>query len=154
MEYEIITTSVFSKWIKGAKDHAARKAILARVNRITAGTFGEYKSVGNGVSELKTEGSTMKTETKPLDIKDFLHTEAELADYINDAYHDDDPRMFLIAIGSAVKSKGVSTVAQETGLGRESLYKIFSGAASPNWSTLKRLLDNLGIEITLQAKRA
>ena len=96
----------------------------------------------------------MKTETKPLDIKDFLHTDAELADYINDAYHDDDPRMFLIAIGNAVKSKGVSTVAQETGLGRESLYKTFSGAASPNWSTLKRLLDNLGIEITLQAKRA
>ncbi len=53
MEYEVITTSVFSKWIKGVKDHAARKAILERFDRITAGTFGEYKSVGNGVSELK-----------------------------------------------------------------------------------------------------
>ena len=53
MEYEIITTSVFSKWIKGVKDHAARKAILARFDRIATGTFGEYKSVANGVSELK-----------------------------------------------------------------------------------------------------
>lgn len=92
--------------------------------------------------------------TRSLDIKDFLHTDAEIADYLNDAYHDEDPRMFLIALGNAVKSKGVSKVAQETGLGRESLYRIFSGAASPNWSTLKRLLDNLGFEITLRAKSA
>ena len=52
-EYEIITTSVSSKWIKGVKDHAARKAISARYDRIATGTFGEYKRVANGVSELK-----------------------------------------------------------------------------------------------------
>ena len=96
----------------------------------------------------------LKPRTKSLDIKDFLHSDTEIADYINGAYHDDDPRMFLIALGNVVKSKGVSKVAQETGLGRESLYKIFSGVRSLNWSTLKRLLNNLGIEITLRAKNA
>ena len=75
-------------------------------------------------------------------------------EYINEAYHDEDPRMFLIALGNAVRSKGVSKVAQETGLGRESLYKIFSGSASPKWNTLKKLLDNLGIEICMRAKSA
>jgi probable addiction module antidote protein len=53
-----------------------------------------------------------------------------------------------------VRSKGVSKVAQETGLGRESLYKVFSGSASPKWDTLKKLLDNLGIEINMQANSA
>ena len=96
----------------------------------------------------------MKTQTKPLDIRDFLHTEEEIVEYINEAYHDEDPRMLLIALGNAVRSKGVSKVAQETGLGRESLYKIFSGSASPKWNTLKKLLDNLGIEICMRAKSA
>jgi probable addiction module antidote protein len=96
----------------------------------------------------------MKTQTKPLDIRDFLHSDEEIAEYINEAYHDENPRMFLIALGNVVRSKGVSKVAQETGLGRESLYKVFSGSASPTWDTLKKLLDNLGIEINMQANSA
>lgn len=96
----------------------------------------------------------MKTQTKPLDIHDFLHSDEEIAEYINEAYHDENPRMFLIALGNVVRSKGVSKVAQETGLGRESLYKVFSGSASPKWDTLKKLLDNLGIEINMQANSA
>lgn len=96
----------------------------------------------------------MKTQTKPLDIRDFLHSDEEIAEYINEAYHYENPRMFLIALGNVVRSKGVSKVAQETGLGRESLYKVFSGSASPKWDTLKKLLDNLGIEINMQANSA
>ena len=96
----------------------------------------------------------MKTQTKPLDIRDFLHSDEEIAEYINEAYHDENPRMFLIALGNVMRSKGVSKVAQETGLGRESLYKVFSGSASPKWDTLKKLLDNLGIEINMQANSA
>ena len=50
----------------------------------------------------------MKTQTKPLDIRDFLHSDEEIAEYINEAYHDENPRMFLIALGNVVRSKGVS----------------------------------------------
>lgn len=96
----------------------------------------------------------MITGTKPLDIRDFLHTDQEIAEYINEAFHDEDPRMFLIALGNTVRAKGVSQVAQETGLGRESLYKVFSGSASPKWDTLKKLLDNLNVEISIRAKSA
>ncbi len=96
----------------------------------------------------------MITGTKPLDIRDFLHTDQEIVEYINEAFHDEDPRIFLIALGNAVRAKGVSKVAKETGLGRESLYKIFSGSASPKWDTLKKLLDNLNVEVSLRAKSA
>jgi putative addiction module killer protein len=53
MQYEITTTSRFTNWIKTLKDQMARKAILKCIDRIAAGTFGEYKIVGNGVSEIK-----------------------------------------------------------------------------------------------------
>ena len=94
----------------------------------------------------------MKTNTKPLDIRDFLQSDEEITEYINEAFQDVDPRVFLIALGNVVRAKGVSQVAKETGLGRESLYKIFSGAASPRWATLKRLLDNLDIQLTLHSQ--
>lgn len=53
MSYEIITTFVFSHWIRGVRDPIARKAILQRIDRVAAGNFGECKAVGNGVSEMK-----------------------------------------------------------------------------------------------------
>ncbi len=53
MQYEITTTSRFTNWIKALKDQMARKAILKCIDRIAAGTFGEHKIVGNGVSEIK-----------------------------------------------------------------------------------------------------
>ena len=53
MEYEIIVTLNFTNWIKTLKDQMVRKAILQRITRVAAGTFGEYKAVGNGVSEMK-----------------------------------------------------------------------------------------------------
>ena len=53
VKYEVTTTLIFTNWIKTVKDQMARKAILRRIDRIAAGTFGEAKSVGNGVSEIK-----------------------------------------------------------------------------------------------------
>lgn len=53
MEYEIKVTSNFTNWIKTLKDQMVRKAVLQRIDQVAAGIFGEYKAVGNGVSEMK-----------------------------------------------------------------------------------------------------
>ena len=67
----------------------------------------------------------MKKKTKSIDIRDFLHSDNEIANYIDEVYNDEDHRMFLTALGNAMRSKGVSKDARETGFGRENLYKIF-----------------------------
>ncbi len=53
MEYEIHTTTVFDKWLKKLKDRTAVLAILQRIDRVKLGLFGDIKSVGNGVSEMR-----------------------------------------------------------------------------------------------------
>ena len=53
VKYEVTTTLICTNWIKTGKEQMARKAILKRIDRVAAGTFGEYKAVGNGVSEMK-----------------------------------------------------------------------------------------------------
>ena len=67
----------------------------------------------------------MKTKTKSMDIHDLLHSDNKIADCINVAYHDEDPRMSLIDLGNTLRCKGFSEVARKSGLGRESLYKTF-----------------------------
>ena len=60
---------------------------------------------------------------KHLDIADYLDTEEIVAEYLNLVSESDDPALFLRAIGHIARSKGMSQIAEKTGLGRESLYK-------------------------------
>jgi putative addiction module killer protein len=46
-------TENFKKWIRGLKDRVAQSLITARIRRLTTGNFGDSKSIGNGVSELR-----------------------------------------------------------------------------------------------------
>ena len=50
---EIAYTEVFEKWLHGLRDQRAKVFILSRIERIEDGNFGDYRSVGNGVSELR-----------------------------------------------------------------------------------------------------
>lgn len=46
-------TATFDRWLIGLRDRMARIHVLARITRLEAGNFGDAKSVGNGVSELR-----------------------------------------------------------------------------------------------------
>lgn len=51
--YNVVTTTEFADWVSTLKDHRVRKAILQRLTRVATGNFGDAKSVGQGVSELR-----------------------------------------------------------------------------------------------------
>lgn len=85
--------------------------------------------------------------TKTFNPIDYLETEAEIADYLHEAYLDDDPQIFVIALGHLVKHHGVSKVAEMTGLNRESLYKSINGDSKPTWDTMHRLLKALKLDV-------
>ncbi|MDQ6996922.1 MAG: putative addiction module antidote protein [Mariprofundus sp.] len=86
-------------------------------------------------------------KTSPFNPVEFLETDAEIAQYLTDAYDDADPEVFVVALGYVVKARGVSDVARKSGLNRESLYKIFSGKAKPQWGTIHALMHTLGFHI-------
>lgn len=82
---------------------------------------------------------------------DHLQSDEEIANFLTEAYEDKDPSVFILALGHVVRNKGVSKMADKTGLNRESLYKAFSGKAQPKWDTVHRLLHALGVRITVAA---
>lgn len=89
----------------------------------------------------------MKTKITPYNPLDYLESAEEIAQYLNEAYMDDDPEVFVIALGYVAKARGVADVAKASGLNRESLYKVFSGKAKPQWSTIQSVMKALNINI-------
>ena len=53
MNYEIASTDLFDKWLKGLKDRTTRNKVLARIDRIKNGNFGDFKSLGDNLFELR-----------------------------------------------------------------------------------------------------
>lgn len=93
----------------------------------------------------------MKIETKPYDPALFIKTHEDMVNYLNDAYMDDDPKVFLIALGDVAKIKGISELAQKTGLNTESLYKTLSGETQASWSSVQRIMKSLNINLNAAA---
>lgn len=89
----------------------------------------------------------MKTKISPYNPLDYLESNAEIAQYLNEAYMDDDPEVFVIALGYLAKAKGMTKVAKKAGLNRESLYKVFSGKSKPQWSTIQGVMKALNVHI-------
>lgn len=50
---EVLYTGTFEKWLKKLRDQRAKIAIVSRIERVEDGNFGDYRSVGGGVSELR-----------------------------------------------------------------------------------------------------
>jgi probable addiction module antidote protein len=93
----------------------------------------------------------MKTEIKPYSPFDHLLTDADMGDYLTQAFMDDDPAVFMTALGHVAKHKGIAQLAAETGLNRESLYKTLSGKTQPKWGTVQRIIKALHITINVAA---
>ncbi len=77
----------------------------------------------------------------------LLDSEETIAEYLTAALEEDDPDIFLAAVGHVAKARGMSAIAKESGLGRESLYKALSPGAKPRYETVQKVLHSLGVKI-------
>jgi probable addiction module antidote protein len=101
------------------------------------------------------EGVTMvrkaKTQAARFDAAEFLDNEALIADYLSVALEEDDPAVFLAAVAAVARARGMTRMARDTGLGRESLYKALSPGATPRYDTVLRLVRAMGIKLRAAA---
>jgi len=88
-----------------------------------------------------------KTKTRPWDAADYLKSDKDMAAYLEAALEEDDPVLFTTVLGDIARAKGMSEVARETGLGRESLYKALSPDGNPEFATVLKVLQSLGLKL-------
>jgi len=81
------------------------------------------------------------------DVADYLDSDEIIAEYLTAALEDADPNVFLLAVANVAKAKGMSNMASQTGLGRESLYKAFAPGAKPRYDTILKVLRALGVRL-------
>lgn len=85
------------------------------------------------------------------DAAGYLDSEEMIAEYLTAALEDENPDVFLAAIADVAKTRGMSAIAQSTGLGRESLYKALAPGAKPRYDTIFKVLHSLGVKLTVTA---
>ena len=86
---------------------------------------------------------------KRFDVVDFLDSDEALVEYLNVALEENDPKYFVKALGNVARAKGMSSVSEATGLGRQSLYRALSGDGNPRIDTLFRVLDALDVKLAV-----
>ena len=84
------------------------------------------------------------------DAADYLDNDEVIAEYLNAALEDKNPDVFLAAIADVAKARGMTQLAKDTGLGRESLYKAIAPGAKPRYDTVLKLVRALGVELHAQ----
>ena len=93
-----------------------------------------------------------KTKTKPWDAAEHLKTEKDMVAYLETAFEEDDPALVAAALGDIARAKGMTDVAREAGLGRESLYKALSPDGNPEFSTVMKVVRALGLRLHATAE--
>lgn len=91
----------------------------------------------------------MGEKLTPFNPVDLLHSDEEIAEFLAEAYLDEDPNVFILALGHVAKHVGMSKIAAETGLNRESLYKTFNGTVQPKWDTIHRLMRAMNVRLAI-----
>lgn len=91
----------------------------------------------------------MNKELVTFDIVEYLDSEEAIAEYLTQVLEDGENEEFLRAIGHIAKAKGMAQIAEETGMGRESLYKAFRPNAKPRFDTVMKVLHALKIQINV-----
>jgi len=90
---------------------------------------------------------TKQKALRAFDAADYLDSDDVVAEYLNAALEDDNPDVLLQAIADVAKARGMTQLAKDTGLGRESLYKALAPGAKPRYDTVLRLMRALGVEL-------
>ena len=91
----------------------------------------------------------MRIRVKEFDPSAYLGNDEVIAEYLTAALEDSNPDVFLSAVGNVAKARGMSKIAESTGLGRESLYKAFAPGAKPRYDTVLKVLQSLGVRLTV-----
>jgi probable addiction module antidote protein len=97
-----------------------------------------------------------KTKTSRYDVAEHLRTPEEMAAYLEACMEESDGDAAFVAkaLGDIARAKGMSQVARDAGLSRESLYKALSGERTPSFDTILKVVDALGLKLHAEVQHS
>ncbi len=92
------------------------------------------------------------TQFTRFDAADYLDSDETIAAYLSATLEEDDPELFLDALKTVARARGMTQLAKDTGMGRESLYKALAPGAKPRYDTILKVVRALGITLHAEPK--
>jgi probable addiction module antidote protein len=89
----------------------------------------------------------MTLKTTVWDVAEHLKTNEDMAAYLDACLEEGDPALVAAALGDIARARGMSQIARDTGLGRESLYKALSPEGNPELATIMKVARALGLKL-------
>jgi probable addiction module antidote protein len=93
----------------------------------------------------------MATRTTRYDSAQYLDSDEVISAYLEEALETEDPAFIAQALGTVARARGVSQIAKRAGLSRESLYKALSAEGNPEFATVIRVMQALGLRFSVYA---
>ena len=92
-----------------------------------------------------------KIKTRAWDTTEYLRDEEDIRLYIEAALEEapDDATFMAVVLGDVARARGMTELARETGIARETLYKVTRGDGNPTLDTVGKLARALGFRLTL-----
>jgi probable addiction module antidote protein len=78
---------------------------------------------------------------------DNLNTEEDIVNYLEAAFETDDPELISAVLGDIARARGMTAIAEKAGLGRTSLYKALSPDGHPEFATVMKVVNALGLKL-------
>jgi probable addiction module antidote protein len=91
-----------------------------------------------------------KTKTARYDSAEYLETEGDVASYLDEALATGDVAFIVEALGTVARARGMTQIAKDAQLSRESLYKALRADGNPEFSTVLRVLQALKMKLTVE----
>jgi len=92
----------------------------------------------------------MTERLMPFDASRYIDSDAAAVVFLEDAMESGNASVIAAAIGDVAKFRGMSAIAKETGMSRESLYRALSGDGNPQLSTVLKVLEAMGLKLTVE----
>jgi probable addiction module antidote protein len=100
----------------------------------------------------------MALKTRPFDAAEYLEDDEAITEYLEEAMkiaqEDGNPSFLAVALGTVARARGMSQIAKDAGLSRESLYQALGAEGNPEFGTILKVLQALGLKLSIQSEGA
>ncbi len=93
------------------------------------------------------------SELPEFDAAEYLNSEEDVAAYLTIILEENDPALLAAALGDIARSRGMTQVANDSGITREALYKALRPGSEPRFDTINRVCAALGVRLVAQPVR-
>ena len=83
------------------------------------------------------------------DVTEHLKTDSDMAAYLEACLEEGDPKLIASALGDIARARGMTQIARDAGIGRESLYRALSTEGNPEFATIMKVVRALGFKLSV-----